>query len=90
MKKIICKKCGSQNAVKAGFLNGNQRYKCKDCGCQFQPNRTKGKPESVKRLAILLYMCGLSMRTISKIVKTDLHAVYRWIRKFAEDKFETP
>ena len=90
MNKIICKKCGSTNAVKAGFLNGNQRYKCKDCGCQFQPNRTKGRPESVKRLAILLYMCGLSMRTISKIVKTDLHAVYRWIRAFAESNYEKP
>ena len=90
MKKIKCKKCSSTKAVKAGFLNGNQRYKCKECGCQFQPNRHKGRPESVKRLAVLLYMCGLSMRTISKIVKTDLHAVYRWIKKFSEENYEKP
>ena len=86
----ICKKCGSTHVVKAGKINGNQRYKCKDCDCQFQPNRRKGKAESTKRLAVLLYLCGLSMRTIAKIVKTDVHAVYRWIRKFAEENYEKP
>jgi transposase-like protein len=85
-----CKKCSSTLLVKAGFINGNQRYKCKDCGCQFQPNRRKGKLESAKRLAVLLYLLGLSMRTISRIVKTDLHAVYRWIRAFAEEHYEKP
>ena len=30
------------------------------------------------------------MRTIAKIVKTDVHAVYRWIRKFAEENYEKP
>jgi len=30
------------------------------------------------------------MRTISKIVKTDVHAVYRWIRAFAEEQYEKP
>jgi transposase len=89
-ERISCKKCGSTEAVKSGKINGNQRYRCKNCGCQFQPNKTKGRPESTKRLAILLYLCGLSMRTISKIVKTDVHAVYRWIRKFAEDNYEKP
>jgi transposase-like protein len=89
-KTIHCKKCGSVNVIKAGRITGNQRYRCKDCSCQFQPNRKKGRPESTKRLAILLYLSGLSMRTISKIVKTDLHAVYRWIRKFAENNYEKP
>ena len=90
VKIVGCKKCGSVNVVRAGKIKENQRYKCKDCGCQFQPNRKKGKPESAKRLAVLLYLSGLSMRTISKIVKTDLHAVYRWIRKFAEINYEKP
>jgi transposase-like protein len=82
-QRIVCKKCGCPDIVKAGKIIGNQRYQCKGCGCQFQPNRSKGRPESTKRLAILLYMCGLSMQ-ISKIVKTDVHAVSRWIRAFAE------
>ena len=89
-KIIVCKKCEGVSVVKSGKVDGNQRYKCKSCGCQFQPNRRKGKPENVKRLAVLLYLCGLSMRTIAKIAKTDVHAVYRWIRTFAEANYEKP
>ena len=87
---VKCKKCESKSIVKAGKVKDNQRYKCKNCGCQFQPNRSKGRPEATKRLAIMLYLLGLSMRTISKIVRTDLHAVYRWIRDFAENHYEKP
>ena len=28
----ICKKCGSVNYVKNGYVYGKQRYKCKECG----------------------------------------------------------
>ena len=86
----ICKKCNSQYVVKAGKVNGNQRYKCKNCNCQFQPNKCHGRPEKLKRFAVLLYMLGLSMRAISKIVRTDVHAVYRWIRTFAELHYDKP
>ena len=89
-KVILCKKCEGKEVVKAGKIGGNQRYKCKACGHQFQPNKHKGKPESVKRLAVLLYLLGLSMRTIARIVRTDVHAVYRWIRTFAEENYEKP
>jgi transposase len=51
--EIKCKKCGCEKVVKAGKVNGNQRYKCKECGCQFQPNRHKGKPERVKNIGVL-------------------------------------
>ena len=30
------------------------------------------------------------MRTIAKVVKTDLHAVYSWIKKFAVENYEKP
>ena len=87
---ILCKKCESRRVVKAGKINDNQRYKCKCCGCQFQPNRKSGKPEGAKRLAQMLYMFGLSQRSIAKIVKTDVHAVHRWIKKFAQEHYEKP
>ena len=62
----------------------------KDCGCQFQPNRKSGKPEGSKRFAVMLYMLGLSQRSIAKIVSTDVHAVHRWIKNFATDNYEKP
>jgi transposase-like protein len=89
-KKLTCKKCGSKHIVKAGKVRDNQRYKCTSCGYQFQPNRSKGKADSTKKIAVFLYQCGLSMRTIAKIVKTDVHAVYRWIRKFTEENYKKP
>jgi transposase-like protein len=90
VKVVRCKKCESPNVVRAGKINDNQRYKCKNCGCQFQPNRKSGKPEGAKRLAQMLYMFGLSQRTIAKIVKSDVHAVHRWIKKFAQEHYEKP
>ena len=42
-KLLHCKKCGSQNHVKAGFVKGKERYKCKDWGCQFVPTKQRGK-----------------------------------------------
>ncbi|MDD3436429.1 MAG: hypothetical protein PHC64_04665 [Candidatus Gastranaerophilales bacterium] len=30
--KLKCKKCNGNNFVKAGIINGVQRYKCKNCG----------------------------------------------------------
>jgi transposase-like protein len=89
-QKVICKKCESNSVVKAGKVADNQRYKCKECGCQFQPNRTKGKLEKTKRLAVVLYLFGMSFRTIARLTKTDVHAVYRWIRDFGEKHYEKP
>ena len=31
----ICKRCGSNNCVKSGFVRTKQRYLCKDCGYYF-------------------------------------------------------
>ena len=89
-QEVKCKKCKSGNIVKAGRVHDNQRYKCKECGCQFQPNKSHGRPAKVKRFAVLLYMLGLSMRTIARIVRVDVHTVYNWIRAFAEENYEKP
>jgi transposase-like protein len=88
IKIIRCKKCESTSVVRAGKINDNQRYKCKQCGCQFQPNRKSGKPEGAKRLALMLYMFGLSQRSIAKIIQTDVHAVHRWLKKIAQEHYE--
>jgi transposase-like protein len=86
-----CKKCDSEKYIKAGFVKGKQRYKCKKCNCQFVPTRkSRARSENTKNIAVLLYISGLSLRMISKILKTDLHAVYRWIKKFASKNYSKP
>ena len=85
-----CKKCNSSEYVKAGFVKGEQRYKCKKCGCQFVPTRQKGHPEEEKLKAVWLYTRGLSFRTIAKFLKVSATAVIKWVKKFAEDNYSKP
>ena len=82
-----CKKCNSERTVKNGIVSGKQRYKCKDCGCNFRlgDNRTNDKVIAKKALCMLLYaMAKGSYRMIGRILKIDHTLVYRWIRAFGE------
>ena len=85
-----CKKCGSNNYIKAGFVKEAQRYKCKECGCQFVPTRQKGKNDATKALAVWLYVHGLSFRAIAKLFKVNVRSVYVWIKAFALKNYTKP
>jgi len=87
---LYCKKCGGENHVKAGFVEGEQRYKCKACGCKFVPTRQHGKTEKEKMTAIWLYCHGLSLRTIAKFFKVTAASVLKWVRTYARDNYEKP
>ena len=81
-----CRKCGSEAFVKNGFVAGVQRYKCKECGFQFTRETPHGKPMKDKILALVLYLSGLSMTMIGKIIGVSTQSVMRWIKMFY-DKF---
>lgn len=49
MEQVKCKKCGSENKVKNGFVRSKQRYYCKDCHCQFTDTKPRGKPPELKK-----------------------------------------
>ena len=87
---MYCKKCGGESHVKAGFVKGEQRYKCKVCGCKFVPTRQHGKTEKEKMTAIWLYCHGLSLRTIAKFFKVTATSVLKWVRTYARDNYEKP
>ena len=36
MQDIRCKKCGNCSYVKSGYIRNSQRYKCKECRCNFK------------------------------------------------------
>lgn len=80
-----CRKCGSEAFVKNGFMAGAQRYKCKKCGFQFTRETPHGKPIKDKFLALILYLSGLSMSAIGKIIGVSTQSIMRWIRIY--DKF---
>jgi len=87
---LNCKKCNSQKNVKSGFVKGEQRYKCKDCGCQFVPTRQRGKTEKDKLTAVWLYMHGLSFRTIAKFFKVSHKAIHDWVKAYAKQNYVKP
>ena len=48
MAELGCKRCGSAAFVKSGFVRGHQRYRCRDCGCNFTDTPRRGKPAAMK------------------------------------------
>jgi transposase-like protein len=78
-----CKKCGGDHNVKAGFVNGEQRYLCRDCGCKFVPTRQHGKPDKDKLLAVCLYLHGFSFRAIAKLFGVTPKAVFDWVNIYS-------
>lgn len=79
-----CRKCGSESFVKNGFVSGVQRYKCKECGFQFTRETPHGKPMKDKIFALILYLSGVSMSMIGKIVGVSTQSIMRWVKLFYE------
>ncbi len=82
IQTIKCIKCGSTEAVKNGFANGWQRYKCKKCGYQYTKQNPQGQSIFIKLLASSLFLFGLSKREIAKIIGVTPMSVVRWIQRY--------
>lgn len=86
MSEIKCKKCGVSNFIKNGVFRGKQRYKCKECGCQFTDTPPRGKCPRLKEVAVILYAyCGISMIKIGKLCGVSNVAVLYWIKDAAKN-----
>ena len=82
MQPKYCKKCNSSNSVKNRVVRGKQRYKCKECGCNYVQGDNRGKIGSeAKALGMLLYGSGkASYGMISRLFKVSCPAVLHWIK----------
>ena len=85
-----CKKCNSDHAVKSGKVKGEQRYKCKDCGCQYVPTRDRGTSEKDKLTSVWLYAHGLSFRTIARFFSVTHKSIHDWVKAYAIDNYTKP
>lgn len=82
--EVHCKRCGSASFVKSGFVRGHQRYRCRECGCNFTATPRRGKPVAMKALAVLLYTMGnMSYGMIARLFGVSEVAVFKWIRAAA-------
>jgi len=77
-----CPKCFAKVCVKNGFTYGKQRFKCKNCGCNFIGNRKKFD-DKIKKDAIFLYLEGLGINSIARFLKISQQIVSYWIKKYA-------
>ena len=84
MSGLNCKKCQSAHYVKNGYTRSVQRYKCRDCGCQFTNTQRRGVHPALKSLALVLYAyCGVSMRKIGRLCQVSTVSVLKWVRQAA-------
>ena len=87
---LRCKRCGSGEHVKNGFMRGKQRYRCRACGLNFTDTPPRGMPLRLKVEAVLLYLSGLSMNRTAKLLGVSTPTVQAWIELFAEVYAQKP
>ena len=81
-----CPKCTSSKRVKSGKIKDRQRYKCKECGCNYTVElKSTAKPKSQKKQALHLYLEGLGFRSIGRFLGVSNVSVLNWIRYFGKN-----
>ena len=81
-EKKICPKCGREERVRNGFNRGKQRYKCKNCGCNYTGGKN-GYPDHIKQQAIQYYLEGNGFRRIERLMHVSHVSVINWVKKVA-------
>lgn len=77
-----CPKCKSTNKVKDGIVKSKQRYKCKVCQHRFTVEYKHNIEPHYKRLALILYLEGLGLRSIGRIIGVSNVSVLKWIKSY--------
>ncbi|MFZ4633966.1 MAG: transposase-like zinc-binding domain-containing protein [Saprospiraceae bacterium] len=84
---VVCPKCQEAAVVKSGIVKERQRYKCKTCAYFFTVNK-EGKqtdPYYVVK-ALQLYLEGVSLREIERILGVSHVSVANWVKKYHIEK----
>lgn len=82
-----CVKChDGERQIKDGVTAaGSQRYRCKACGCRYTPRpKERGYDEEVRLQAMTLFLEGISLRTISRILDVNHQSVANWVNGYAD------
>jgi transposase len=87
---LRCKRCGSEEQTRNGFMRGKQRYRCKACGLNFTDTPPRGMPFQLKVTAVLLYVSGLPMNRTAKLLGVSTPRVMTWIEQFAKEHAPKP
>ena len=92
MKLTICPKCESEQIIKSGIIKNRQRFKCKNCQYNFTVSKLGKEIDSYYVVkAIQLYVEGISMREIERVLGVSHVSVSNWLKKYnikAPEKYE--
>lgn len=83
MEQVKCPKCGNSHTVKSGVVKGRQRFLCKACHYFFTVFKD-GKnidPYYVIK-ALQLYIEGVSLREIERLIGVSHVSVMNWVKKY--------
>ncbi|WP_164891138.1 IS1/IS1595 family N-terminal zinc-binding domain-containing protein [Botryobacter ruber] len=83
MKHPQCPRCEAQDVVKSGIVNERQRYRCKKCSYYFTVNKLGKNIDSYYvTKALQLYIEGISLREIERILGISHVSVMNWVKKY--------
>jgi len=81
----ICKHCGNSARVKNGYVQGKQRYKCKECGKTYREGDLREKYTNEQRLRVIKwYLEGAGIMSIERMGGVPNPLIIKWIRKFSK------
>lgn len=82
-----CPAChGRGRQIKDGFTHANsQRYRCKLCGHRYTPaQKNRGYDDDIRLQAMTLFLEGVSLREISRVLNVNHQSVANWVNRYAE------
>ena len=83
METINCPKCKSENINKSGFIKGRQRFLCKDCNYFFSVMKEGKNIDNYYVIkALQLYIEGVSLREIERLIGVSHVSVMNWVKKY--------
>jgi transposase-like protein len=83
MQEIHCPKCSNENISKSGIISGRQRYKCKNCNYHFSVAKLgKSIDKYYVIKALQLYLEGISLREIERIIGVSHVSVMNWVKEY--------
>lgn len=84
METVQCPKCNDSDAiVKSGIVNNKQRHLCKRCNYHFTVTNVGKKIDNYYIVkAIQLYLEGLSLREIERVLGVSHSTISNWVKKY--------
>ncbi|MBA3825795.1 MAG: IS1 family transposase [Ktedonobacterales bacterium] len=82
-----CTQCGqTEGQVKVGHnTSGTQRYGCRGCGHKYTPvPKHHGYDEDIRQQALRLYIDGINLRRIGRILGVSRQSVANWVKGAAQ------